>query len=71
MQEVGQNDAMICRDRCLAALFTETDEATAKSLWRAAGRYNERMKLAGSACDNAPRLSDTQGADLVGAREAL
>jgi hypothetical protein len=51
----GDEDAKTARDRALGAIVG-ADFETQRSLWRAALRYNERMKVAGSACDYAPRL---------------
>jgi hypothetical protein len=37
-------DALECRDRCLAAIVTTADLETAQALWRAAGRFNQRIR---------------------------
>lgn len=73
MQEVGQNDAMICRDRALSALTEAEDVATRVSLWRLALRFNGKMKLAGESGDYAPsRLPlRARGATPFDAREAF
>jgi len=38
-------DAMIARDRCLAAIPEVTKVEDARALWRAALRYNHRVKV--------------------------
>lgn len=56
-------DAKTARDRALGAIVG-ADFETQRSLWRAALRYNERMKLAVGSGDYAPdRLSSALGAE--------
>jgi hypothetical protein len=61
----GDEDAKTARDRALGAIVG-ADFETQRSLWRAALRYNERMKMTGESGDYAlpglPRLSGFGGA---------
>ncbi len=53
--EVGRNDALECRDRCLAAVITADNFDTARALWCAAKRYNKRdarERTAGLECSH-------------------
>lgn len=64
----GRDDARICRDRCLEALVTAEDRETAAALWRAALRYNERMRAAETGGEySGPRLTSA-GVHLSGGR---
>jgi hypothetical protein len=47
----GQNGARIARDRCLEALAGGADVETGQSLWRAAIRYNQRLREEGAAAN--------------------
>lgn len=47
-------DARTARDRCLEAIVGADDFGTQRSLWRAALKFHERMKLAGRDGDYAP-----------------
>lgn len=40
----GRTDAIVARDRCLQAVITAKDFGEARALWRAALRYNERIR---------------------------
>lgn len=44
MEVGGRNDARTARDRCLMAVAASGDLEEAQALWRAALRYNGRMK---------------------------
>lgn len=59
-QRDGREDARIARDRALEAMVSATDFETQRSLWRAALKFHERVKAAGSAFEDAPRLVTTQ-----------
>jgi hypothetical protein len=39
-----EDGARVARDRCLAAIVESGDEDTQRALWRAALRYNGRMR---------------------------
>lgn len=67
-----KTDAQIARDRSLAAMETAGDLETQRSLWKAARRYNGRMKdearqTSGMAA--APLARRLEGGSLHGARE--
>lgn len=40
----GTRDARTARDRCLATMIQCEDEKTRRSLWKAALRYQERVR---------------------------
>lgn len=54
--EDRRTDAEIARDNCLGAMLESTDDTTRRSLWRAALRYNERMRAEATG-ENAPALA--------------
>lgn len=55
-------DAQISRDRCLQAMESTDDLETKRSLWKAARKFNRRMR------DEANTLSaDAPGEESVGA----
>jgi hypothetical protein len=47
----GQNGARIARDRMLGALAGCTDQERGQSLWRAAAKYNRRLREEIAAAD--------------------
>ena len=70
--EGHRNDARVARDRCLNALAGCSDLETAQSLWRAACRYNERMRTEARQADTlaaAPLARRLEGGSFRGARE--
>jgi hypothetical protein len=64
--EDWEDDARISRDRCLEALITVEDLETGRSLWRAMGRYNERMRETRSGLEIAARLPVARGCSGTG-----
>lgn len=53
----GRYDALVSRDRCLGAIPGE-DFETQRSLWRAALRYQERVRREGvTGCSPSPLLT--------------
>jgi len=56
-----RTDAMIARDRCIDALEGCTDPETRLSLWKAAKRYQERVKFGASTVREENRLAPRAG----------
>lgn len=57
MTTEGHTDAMIAARRCWQAIAETQDEETRFSLWRAAKKYAERARGAGTAAGMRPPLA--------------
>jgi hypothetical protein len=68
--EERKTDAQISRDRCLDAIITAGDFDTQRALWKAAAKYQTRVRSerrAGLHVSSPPPHARDRG--LVGARE--